>query len=144
MSAVKETIVVLNGGEFIKKQWLVRLLGIACWIIIAQFIFPSTPEYIAEHTFYYWALTMGLGYAAYRATTGWYLFMIAQQKQINEQIRSYLGLNLEEAEDRLKMGELAVKLQLDKKVKISKPGASDAEFSIDTDKKGNKVLKIVN
>lgn len=143
MSAVKETIIVLNGGEFFKRQMIFRALGIVSWVITIQFLFPSTPEYIKAHTLYYWGLTTALGYAFYRLTTHRYLFLLAQQKQINEQIKSYLGLQTDEKkEDYEKLGELAVQLQMEKKLNLAKAGAS-ALFSIDMDAKGNKILKIV-
>lgn len=143
MSAVKETIIVLNGGEFFKRQMLFRMIGIVSWVITIQFFFPSTPEYIKAHTLYYWALTTALGYGFYRLTTHRYLFMLAQQKQINEQIKSFLDLKIDEdKEDFERLGELAVQLQIEKQLSIAKSGVS-ALFSIDTDTNGNKVLKIV-
>ena len=143
MSADKETIIVLNGGKFFKNQMVVRLISIALWVFAMQLLFPSTPEYIQAHTVYYWALITGLGYGFYRLTSHRYLFLLAQQKQINEQIKSFLDLKVEDSkEDSERLGELAVQLQLEKKLSIAKSGVS-ALFSIDTDAKGNKILKIV-
>lgn len=144
MSAVKETTVVLNGGDVIKKQRFVRLISIALWVFFAKFLFPSTPEFIAENPIQYWAIIGGLGYAIYRATTGWQLFVIARRIQISEQVKSILGLDWEKPEDLATAKELIGKLEHNEKVRIPKPGSRDVEFSIDSDAKGNKILKIIS